>query len=302
MTKRSHDLLRNVLDELCVTPIYTAACARCGISTKTLWRYVRASQREDDPEKYWFVWSDAEAWFHDHLKHAMRLSALMIEATARHHALNGFDEVQVFQGKMCWKEDPKLAGLSDDELAQLGRSDRYERNADGTLIPLTVRRKPSDQLVLKMLASHFPRTYGEKVEHQYSNIIPVVVMGRDGKLRRPNRRSAPELEGRSKELVASADSGEVEPGKMKIGLFLTEDLDPQELEQRFGGEQPLQEVEFEGLPEDIEECADLSNVKRTRMAADNSVTELAPANQKPFEPAESEQDRAAARRGRTAIL
>ena len=132
MTKRSHDLLRNVLDELCVTPIYTAACARCGISTKTLWRYVRASQREDDPEKYWFVWSDAEAWFHDHLKHAMRLSALMIEATARHHALNGFDEVQVFQGKMCWKEDPKLAGLSDDELAQLGRSDRYERNADGT--------------------------------------------------------------------------------------------------------------------------------------------------------------------------
>ncbi len=50
MTKRNHDLLRNVLDELCVTPIYTAACARCGISTKSLWRYVRASQREDDPE------------------------------------------------------------------------------------------------------------------------------------------------------------------------------------------------------------------------------------------------------------
>ena len=52
MTKRNHDLLRNVLDELCVTPIYTAACARCGISTKSLWRYVRASQREDDPESY----------------------------------------------------------------------------------------------------------------------------------------------------------------------------------------------------------------------------------------------------------
>ena len=50
MTKRNHDLLRDVLDELCVTPIYTAACARCGISTKSLWRYVRASQREDDPE------------------------------------------------------------------------------------------------------------------------------------------------------------------------------------------------------------------------------------------------------------
>ena len=155
MTKRNHDLLRNVLDELCVTPIYTAACARCGISTKTLWRYIRASQREDDPESYRLVWSDVEDWFHNHLKHAMRMSALMIEATARHHALHGFDEVQVFQGKLCWKEDPKLAGLSDAELAQLGKTDRYERNPDGSLIPLTVRRKPSDQLVLKMLVGAF---------------------------------------------------------------------------------------------------------------------------------------------------
>ena len=31
MTKRNHDLLRDVLDQLCVTPIYAAACARCGI-------------------------------------------------------------------------------------------------------------------------------------------------------------------------------------------------------------------------------------------------------------------------------
>jgi hypothetical protein len=48
----------------------------------------------------------------------MRMSALMIEAAARHHALHGFDEVQVFQGKICWKEDAKLAGLSDADLAR----------------------------------------------------------------------------------------------------------------------------------------------------------------------------------------
>jgi hypothetical protein len=67
MTKRNHDLLRNVLDELCVRPIYSAACARCGISTKSLWRYVRASQCEDDPESYRLVWCDVEDWFHRHL-------------------------------------------------------------------------------------------------------------------------------------------------------------------------------------------------------------------------------------------
>ena len=135
MTKRNHDLLRDVLDELCVTPIYTAACARCSISTKSLWRYVRASQREDDAESYRLVWCDVEDWFHNHLRQAMRMSALMIEATARHHALHGFDEVQTFQGKLCWKEDPKLAGLSNDDLARLGREDRYERNPDGSLVP-----------------------------------------------------------------------------------------------------------------------------------------------------------------------
>jgi hypothetical protein len=70
--------------------------------------------------------------------------------------MNGFDETQVFQGKVCWREDPKLAGLSDAELARLGKTDRYERNPDGSLVPLTVRRKPSDQLVLKMLSAHFP--------------------------------------------------------------------------------------------------------------------------------------------------
>ena len=244
MTKRNHDLLRNVLDELSVTPIYTAACARCGISTKTLWRFIRASQREDDPESYRLVWCGGEAWFHEHLKLAMKLSALTIEAVARHHALHGFDEVQTFQGKVCWKEDPKVAALSDAELAKIGRTDRYERNPDGSLIPLTVRRKPSDQLVLKMLAAHFPRTYGEKVEHQHTGIISVVRIGPDGKMRR-NVPAVPKLEDRSDELVASADSADVEPTQMKIGLVVGEPCSSEELERRYGGKQSIEPVEFE---------------------------------------------------------
>ena len=34
MTKPTHDLLRDLLDQFTVTPVYTAACARCGISIK----------------------------------------------------------------------------------------------------------------------------------------------------------------------------------------------------------------------------------------------------------------------------
>jgi hypothetical protein len=241
MTKRNHDLLRDVLDELCVTPIYSAACARCGISTKSLWRYVRASQREDNPEGYRLVWCDAEDWFHNHLRQAMRMSVLMIEATARHHALHGFDEVQTFQGKVCWREDPKLAGFSDDDLARLGLPDRYARNPDGSLIPLTVRRKPSDQLVLRMLSAHFPRTYGDKVAHQHSGIIGVMRIDRDGKM----RPQMPKREDQSDdELVVSADSGNVEPSKMKIGLVVGMPMSSAELEAAYGGVQEIRDVEF----------------------------------------------------------
>lgn len=169
---------------------------------------------------------------------------MTIEATARHHALHGFDEVQTFQGRVCWKEDAKLAGLSDADLAKLGRTDRYERNPDGSLIPLTVRRKPSDQLVLKMLAAHFPKTYGEKVEHQHSGIIAVMRVGHDGKWR-PNAPATPKLDNRSDELVASADSGDVEPTQMKIGLVVGEPRDSKELERRYGGQQSIVPIEFE---------------------------------------------------------
>jgi hypothetical protein len=75
---------------------------------------------------------------------------------------------------------------------------------------------------------------------------------------------------------------------MKIGLVVGEPCDSEELERRFGGEQPLQPVEFE-------EYADDGSVKVTRLEADNSVTEVTPAKQEPVAPAEPGQDRAPAR-------
>jgi hypothetical protein len=287
MTKCNHDLLRELLDELTVRPVYSTACARCGISTKSLWRFIRASQREDDPATYCLVWCDLEDWFHNHLKQAMRMSALLLEATARQHALHGFDEVQTFQGKVCWREDPKLAALSDDDLARLGYPDRYERNPDGSLIPLTVRRKPSDALVLKMLAAHFPSTYGDRVEHRHRGFISTVRIGRDGKMRPVA--PAPELEDQTDELVASADSGEVDSSKMRIGLVLGEPCTSEELDRFYGGPQPLEEVEFEGLPED-------GTVSVTGREADGTVRVAEAPEQMPAAPAASEQDRAAARR------
>jgi len=144
---------------------------------------------------------------------------------------------------MCWKEDAKLASLSDDELARLGKADRFERNPDGSLIPLTVRRKPSDQLVLRMLSAHFPHTYGDKVAHQHGGIIGVMRVGRDGTLRPQVPMRGPEDQ--SDELVVSADGGNVEPSQMRIGLVVPAICDAEELEREYGGRQTIQDVEFE---------------------------------------------------------
>ena len=101
------------------------------------------------------------------------------------------------------------------------RKTRWERNPDGSLIPLAVRRKPSDQLVLKMLSSHFPKTYGERVELQHTGIIPVMKIGQDGKMR-PNSASMPKLENQSDELVVAADSVSADPAQMKSGMVVYE--------------------------------------------------------------------------------
>jgi hypothetical protein len=273
MTKCTHDTLRDVLDELCVTPIYTAACARCCVSTKSLWRWLRASQREDDPVNFHFVWSDADDWFHSHLKYAMKMSAIAIEATARHHALHGFDEVQMFQGRICWKEDPKLAGLDDETLAMLGYPDRYERNPDGSLIPLTVQRKPSDQLVLKMLSAHFPRTYGDKMEHQHSGMIAVMRIGRDGKML-PNSQAIAKPDDLSDELVVSADSGNVEPTQMQVGLVVREPC--------------KSSAELDALAADLERTATSAIEFRE---VDGTLTVMTPAVQEPLASPTREQDR-----------
>jgi hypothetical protein len=79
---------------------------------------------------------------------------------------------------------------------------------------------------------------------QHSGIIAVMRVGLDGKMR-PNAPPRPKLEDQTDELVASADSGVVEPTQMKIGLVVGEPKTSAELEAAYGGIQEIQEVEFE---------------------------------------------------------
>jgi hypothetical protein len=180
--KKSPETFVELCDLLCVQPFYTSAANILGVEASTIFRWLQASQR--NPEAYEFEWSDCIAPLHVHVRSAMRINAHLIESQARKMALEGFEEPVYFAGRPQFKEDEKLVGVPDDELELFwGVKDRYERDENGNRIPLMVRHKPSDALVLKILAAAFPKVYGTNIEHNVTHQGGVMVVGasRDAK-------------------------------------------------------------------------------------------------------------------------
>jgi hypothetical protein len=181
MTKKNTETFVELCDLLCVQPFYTSAANILGVDQSTIFRWIQASQR--NPEAYTFEWMDCLAPLHIHIRSACRVNAHVIESQARKMALEGFEEPVFFQGRPQWKEREDLVGVPDDELELFyGVKDRWERDANGNRVQLTVRHKPSDALVLKILAAAFPRVYGTNISHEVSHTGGVMVIGaRDAK-------------------------------------------------------------------------------------------------------------------------
>ena len=165
MSKHTPETLAAICDRLVVHPYLKPAARAVGINPSTLFAWLEKSRA--DPSSLRFVWADVKAPFHQHVAAAMRMSVLLIESNAREMALNGFDEVVTFQGQIQYELDPRYVGVDDDTMATLGLNKpsveyhRYKRNADGSAIPLKVKRKPSDALVTTVLRAHFRKLYGE---------------------------------------------------------------------------------------------------------------------------------------------
>jgi hypothetical protein len=155
----THANIIKVLDTLVLNPKMTVAARAIKVSTMTIYRWLRLS-REGAPEFQQIEWCGEVGSFHQFYEYALRAQINEIEQTAKKNAL-GFDEVVTHDGAIQYKIDPKLVGMSDEMLADFGYPDRYLR-IDGKVQPLTVKRKPSDALVIKMLSAHKPELYGER--------------------------------------------------------------------------------------------------------------------------------------------
>jgi hypothetical protein len=139
-----------VLDSMVENPKLSVAARKIGVTTMTLYRWLKLSRdgREDFQK---INWGGEVGSFHLFYEYAQHAQINDIEQTAKKNA-TGFDEVVTHDGAIQYQVDPTLVGMSDEMLADFGYPDRYLR-IDGKVQPLTVKRKPSDALVIKMLSA-----------------------------------------------------------------------------------------------------------------------------------------------------
>jgi hypothetical protein len=207
----THENMIKVLDTLVLNPKMTVAARAIGVSTMTLYRWLRLS-REGAPEFQQIEWCGEVGSFHQFYEYALRAQINEIEQTAKHNAL-GFDEVVTHDGAIQYQIDPLLVGMDDETLAMLGYKDRYLR-IDGAVQPLTVKRKPSDALVIKMLASHKPEIYGE-----HSTVDVNMRVGGVLRLQRPDE-MVKTIEHQQAETFALDDAGAAEDQSAKTSTML----------------------------------------------------------------------------------
>lgn len=198
--RKSPENLLIVLNSMVDNPKLSVAARKIGVSTMTIYRWLKMS-RDGAPEFQDIEWCGERGSFHQFYEYAQHAQINEIEQTAKHNAL-GFDEVVTHDGAVQYQIDPKLVGMSDEMLEDFGYPDRYLRNERGEVIPLTVKRKPSDALVIKMLSAHKPELYGER-----SRVDVNMRVGGVLRLQRPDEVVAKTLEQQRDGSFALDDAG-----------------------------------------------------------------------------------------------
>lgn len=172
-------LIPDLLDALVATPAIERAAAQVGLTARTVHRYLVRS-RAGDAVLQSIEWMGIAAPLHIHYSNAMKLAASAIEATALDRARNGCWVPSYFRGAPVFEENEDFIGWTDEEMVRLGwdpKRDRFvwETGPDGKLRRKIVHvwLKPSEQLTIKMLESHFAKKYGahQTIDVNYASTL-----------------------------------------------------------------------------------------------------------------------------------
>lgn len=176
--RKSTETFRQLCDFLVTEPSYKMAALDLRVSEATIFRWLQESQQT--PSAYEFEWGGHIAPLHIHVRSSMKMQAHLVESQARKLALDGWDTPVYFGGKQQFVEcelKAQCPGDLDWYAMVDGCRDPYKRDADGNRIPLTVKQRPSDALIIAVLKAYMPKTYGTNVEHNVNHSGGVLVIG-----------------------------------------------------------------------------------------------------------------------------
>jgi hypothetical protein len=228
------DLIPKFLDMLVTEPSFSIAGKSLGIRERTAFGWMTRSRRGDEAFQQ-IEFAGEVLPFHDQVRRAQAMNAALFEQGARSMAMQGFEETVTFQGAVQYEVDPELVGMTDEELKFLGYRDHYRRDAAGRVIPLKVRRAPSSQTVIRLLASLHPEVYGEKskIEHSGSVTLGVTRVGADGAMTHYGNSQISAGAHKTAESFL-IEAPKAKPADEKLGLVVGEAAE--NLDEKYGGE------------------------------------------------------------------
>jgi hypothetical protein len=160
MTKKTPETLIALCDTIANgTLSYAAACRAVGISTRSFWNYIKASQGGD--ETYVIEYLGEQIQFAKAVNAARRMALHEIRARFEQRCLMGHDEIQTYMGEITWQKDRRCVGIDDPDIREmLGYPrDGLLRNEAGEVVPNVVHHQPPVAAVLRVIEAAFPVEY-----------------------------------------------------------------------------------------------------------------------------------------------
>src|SRR5665213_2443008 len=158
MSKFTSEIAVSICEFLTSHSVVLDACRAHGVSNSSFWVWIARSRKEPPDQMFTFTWLEMEGPFWQHVQNAKRLYANSLLDTVTERARHGSERAVIYQGQEMFAIRRDIPpDLTDPDVLEIlyDQRDRYQRDANGHLVPLTEHVDPPVALSLAVLAANF---------------------------------------------------------------------------------------------------------------------------------------------------
>jgi hypothetical protein len=160
MTKKSPETLIAICDVVASGILsYAAACRSVGVSARSFWSWIKASQSGD--EEFIVEYLGERIQFARAVNAARRMALHEMRGRMEQKSIFGYDEPIFYMGMPTWKPDPRCVGIDDPDIREmLGYPrDGLLRDESGAVVQNVIHHEPPVALQLRVAEMAFPNEY-----------------------------------------------------------------------------------------------------------------------------------------------